>query len=462
MTKESAAPELESEAFLSFLDMFAASPQEDTASPSLKPLHSTKTSEEENSLTGIFLTMQNLPLSAAESAPATLGAASEASNYSLADKQTILIDGSNPPRKIPLLPPQMFTPNSIPAEMASAGISQELSFEPLSTPTLPNTTQTVTGFSASGINPSVIRPSPSVAAATMASESVLKNPPSFTDTPSLPAERELPQLGAMPPSTSSAPDFHARQTSAEASQAAASESQSVRMNSLAFPVQNSSVNSPASPLSVNPAARKMSDDSLAAAFQENQEPIPEKVTEETKLSGDGVVETFRPLASPHLSYAPPVRETATFPSELTLPVKHSPLSDSTDFADKLGAHVTWLAEQRIGTAEIRLLPDTLGSLDIRLEFDGQQLHAHFHSANPEVRMAIETEMPRLREQLAEHGLHLAQGNVGNQTNREQHTPPAPFLSTYRANSDSDPEPLATPASKKHVGLESAHLLNEYA
>lgn len=82
------------------------------------------------------------------------------------------------------------------------------------------------------------------------------------------------------------------------------------------------------------------------------------------------------------------------------------------FDDGFGARIGWMAEQRVGHAEIRLNPENLGPIDVRVQLDGTRVNAEFHSAHAEVRQAIEASVPRLREMLGQQGLQLGQADVG--------------------------------------------------
>ncbi|MEA5668388.1 flagellar hook-length control protein FliK [Stenotrophomonas sp. MH1] len=90
-----------------------------------------------------------------------------------------------------------------------------------------------------------------------------------------------------------------------------------------------------------------------------------------------------------------------------------------DFDDAIGARVSWLAEQKIGHAQIRITPHDLGQVDVKLQLDGDRVHASFTSAHSEVRQALENSLPRLREMLGEQGLQLAHADVGQQSPQQE-------------------------------------------
>ncbi|MFT5721068.1 MAG: flagellar hook-length control protein FliK [Motiliproteus sp.] len=77
--------------------------------------------------------------------------------------------------------------------------------------------------------------------------------------------------------------------------------------------------------------------------------------------------------------------------------------------------ISMMAGQNISTAELRLDPPELGSLRIRLTLQGDQASLSFASPHAHVREALEQQMPRLREMLAEGGLQLGQADVSDQS-----------------------------------------------
>jgi len=133
-----------------------------------------------------------------------------------------------------------------------------------------------------------------------------------------------------------------------------------------------------------------------------------------------------------------------------------PADPRAGFDDGFGARLVWMAEQRLGHAEIRLNPEHLGPIDVRLQVDGTQVSAEFHSGHAGVRQAIEASLPRLREMLGQQGLQLGQADVG-----QRHDPgPA-----HQAREDTDGNspsaaPMSTPDSTRM--LRSRGLLDEYA
>ena len=86
---------------------------------------------------------------------------------------------------------------------------------------------------------------------------------------------------------------------------------------------------------------------------------------------------------------------------------------------RLAEQVRWSVEQGLDTAEIKLHPPSLGTLDVRIIQDGEKTHVQFVSAHPIAREVLEAAMPRLREALAQDGVWLGNVSVSDQAPRDR-------------------------------------------
>lgn len=107
----------------------------------------------------------------------------------------------------------------------------------------------------------------------------------------------------------------------------------------------------------------------------------------------------------------------------------APLRDQA-WPAEFGQKVVWLATQDKQSAQITLNPPQLGPIEISLSVKSDQATAVFASANAEVREAIESALPRLREMLAGVGVELGQTNVSAESFRH----PGDSGSNNRGNS----------------------------
>ena len=110
-------------------------------------------------------------------------------------------------------------------------------------------------------------------------------------------------------------------------------------------------------------------------------------------------------------------ETAA-PTPQNTPSITAHLHDS-KWSQQLSDRVLWLARGDVQNAQINITPAHLGPIQISLSLNGEQMTAHFVSANQEVRQALEDALPRLREMLAGAGINLGQANVGSQQQQAQ-------------------------------------------
>jgi len=148
-----------------------------------------------------------------------------------------------------------------------------------------------------------------------------------------------------------------------------------------------------------------------------------------------------------------------------LPVVPSPLQmpslADAGFDDELGARMAWVAEQKLGHAEIRLNPEHLGRIDLKIQLEGTRVSAEFNSANADVRQALEATLPRLREMLGQHGLQLGQADVGQ---RQQNAPQSQGQSAPVSGSVGGDEGASAnvAASTPAQVVRNRGLLDEYA
>ena len=72
------------------------------------------------------------------------------------------------------------------------------------------------------------------------------------------------------------------------------------------------------------------------------------------------------------------------------------------------------------TAQINITPPQLGPVQITLNLNGDSANVLFASPHAEVRQAIESSLPQLREMLASAGISLGESNVGANLAQQSH------------------------------------------
>lgn len=97
--------------------------------------------------------------------------------------------------------------------------------------------------------------------------------------------------------------------------------------------------------------------------------------------------------------------------------------------EQLGNKIVWLVKNDQQSAQININPPQLGPVQITLHLNGDQANAVFASPHAEVRHAIESALPQLRDMLAASGITLGDANVG--ANLSQQNQNAPFTNANR-------------------------------
>jgi flagellar hook-length control protein FliK len=108
-------------------------------------------------------------------------------------------------------------------------------------------------------------------------------------------------------------------------------------------------------------------------------------------------------------------EAATQPRSLQQPV------GTRAWADELGSRLTMMTEKGQHTASLRLSPEHLGPLEIRIAMREDQASVWFGAAHADTRAAIEHALPRLRELFAAQGMSLADAGVFREPAKQQFT-----------------------------------------
>jgi flagellar hook-length control protein FliK len=132
------------------------------------------------------------------------------------------------------------------------------------------------------------------------------------------------------------------------------------------------------------------------------------------------------------------------------------------FDDGLGTRIAWMAEQKLGHAQIRLNPENAGPIDVRIQLDGSQVNASFHSANADVRQALEASLPRLRDMLGQQGMQLGNTDIGQRQAQQQSSQGHPTPRGFTGNDDGSSAVTGISTQAAPIIVRSRGLLDEYA
>lgn len=139
----------------------------------------------------------------------------------------------------------------------------------------------------------------------------------------------------------------------------------------------------------------------------------------------------------------------TAPRELRAPVgTHA-------WTRQLGDEIAWMMQQGRDAASLKLSPEHLGPLEVRISVGDAGTNVWFGAAHADTRAALEQTLPRLREMFASQGLVLADAGVFKEAPRQQGRATVP--NTRSSVVDSTAE--VSPASRST--LSGLRLLDTY-
>jgi flagellar hook-length control protein FliK len=94
---------------------------------------------------------------------------------------------------------------------------------------------------------------------------------------------------------------------------------------------------------------------------------------------------------------------------LTRPLSHP------QWNEDLGERIVWMNSRGISTAEIRMNPEHMGPITVRIDMNQDQATIAFTAQNSVVRDALEASLPKLREMLSAQQVNLADVSVSQQS-----------------------------------------------
>jgi flagellar hook-length control protein FliK len=146
------------------------------------------------------------------------------------------------------------------------------------------------------------------------------------------------------------------------------------------------------------------------------------------------------------------------PAPVTQRVVHSSVG-SNAWANDLGARLTLMAGQGQHSASLRLSPEHLGPLEVRIDMSDDKASVWFGAQHADTRAALNEALPRLRELFAASGMMLTDAGVSQQPPRQEARDNAARLA-QTLNRDSSQSALG--ASQTVTSVTNPGLLDLYA
>jgi flagellar hook-length control protein FliK len=85
--------------------------------------------------------------------------------------------------------------------------------------------------------------------------------------------------------------------------------------------------------------------------------------------------------------------------------------------DELGGQLTWMTRQGIESGSLKLSPEHLGPVEVRISVHNGDASVWFGANQSDTRAALEQALPRLREMFASQGLTLTDSGVSRESPR---------------------------------------------
>ncbi|ORC23562.1 flagellar hook-length control protein [Enterobacter cloacae subsp. cloacae] len=129
------------------------------------------------------------------------------------------------------------------------------------------------------------------------------------------------------------------------------------------------------------------------------------------VSSEAIITADVPASSSVSAVALPaaVRTSAAHAPQQVVTVNHPP--ETPEWKQSVSQHIALFSRNGLHSAEIRLHPEELGSLQISLRMQQDQAQIHIVSEHAHIRHVMEQAMPQLRAAMAESGIQLGQANV---------------------------------------------------
>ena len=141
-----------------------------------------------------------------------------------------------------------------------------------------------------------------------------------------------------------------------------------------------------------------------------------------KQSFHSALEKALPGVTPDMLPAPKPVDGRADVTAIARPISHP------NWGKDLGEQIVWMNNKDLSAAEIRLNPEHLGPISVRIDVNKeQQASIMFTAQHLEVKEAIEASIPKLREMLVNQQLNLVNVNISQHSSPDQGKPqPSPF------------------------------------
>lgn len=126
--------------------------------------------------------------------------------------------------------------------------------------------------------------------------------------------------------------------------------------------------------------------------------------------------------SPDLAALGSLAAAPTVPVSATIGATHNLAMNETvgssGFTKELGQQITWLSGQEVKQAQIRLNPQDLGPLDVKVSVEHGRVDVSFMTQHPATAAAVQQGLDQLNQMLGGQGLSLGHATVGQHAQQQ--------------------------------------------
>ena len=145
---------------------------------------------------------------------------------------------------------------------------------------------------------------------------------------------------------------------------------------------------------------------------ENAGPSEKTAVIEKQASISGIEQAAPGVTADMIPLHRPVDNRTDSPA-ITRPLTHP------GWSKDLGEQIVWMNNKAIPAAEIKLNPEHLGPISVRIDVNKDQATIMFTAQHAEVKEAIEASIPKLREMLGTQQLNLVNVNISQNSTSDQ-------------------------------------------
>jgi flagellar hook-length control protein FliK len=139
-----------------------------------------------------------------------------------------------------------------------------------------------------------------------------------------------------------------------------------------------------------------------------------------------------------------------------------PMADPQTFMEGLGQRLMIMSEKGVQSARLKLYPENLGTLDIKIQVEDNIARVWFTAEHGQAREALETALPKLKDLFAQQDMELIRADVGSDQDRQRASDAFSRADdVFSKTADGEPDYRDEPSERPIIMTASEHALDIY-